>query len=500
MQKFLFLIAAFAVVAVLLTLMTLLSGETRIVPSEAEARAIADAILPQVQGSHRSLVAEPETNLTMTLHVDMSASMGGYVRPDTTFLKVIDYLTRQWTPRTRAVGAMYPAGKDYIEDQGFFREPANYQGAHDMSATIREFAKEPSRMHLLVTDSQPWDSGNNPAYDKIAGAINGFLTQGGRCVLILYRSAYRGFYPSPMFGPQANNQVFYDCTNRPFAVWLFAHGGCALNRVVTDLANQSGDLHWAAKIQFGEPDLLLSLADRTLPGEAFGKMGKEIGSIDFVRTGKEVGRVRDYQQIRVRKKALDDQGYVPLQFDVSPFSRDLLDKNWEHLRRGLSVSLDCWELPEKPLSDADGGRNGKTKAKSSTGVPETTHLIGTTNVVGSKPIKLEKLRHLELEHSLYFVTNTPTTNAVGAVTPETVKPRLVVAVPRPGTARRYAWVMTVGSKYNGSLLVLPRGFSTPDDRDANQCDRILKLDEMLNVVAGQTEKWGAVLFLSEYPK
>jgi hypothetical protein len=89
---------------------------------------------------------------------------------------------------------------------------------------------------------------------------------------------------------------------------------------------------------------------------------------------------------------------------------------------------------------------------------------------------------------------------VGTITNKSMNARLVVAVPRPGPAKRYAWVLAIGPKYSGPSRLLPNGFSTPNDTNPSQADKILNLDEMLNNVAEQTDKYGSMLFLTDYPK
>src|SRR6266540_6371312 len=167
MRKLKFLIGAVAIFIMLVILVALLNPGPSGDISESDARDIAGTIIAQVSGSHSALVQAAETNRAMTVHVDTSASMAGFVDGDTVFVKVLDYLTRQWNARTHAAGTGYPPGKDYPVDGRFFRKPENYFGGHDMAATIQSFSKEPGRMHLLVTDGQPWDSGNTPAYEKI---------------------------------------------------------------------------------------------------------------------------------------------------------------------------------------------------------------------------------------------------------------------------------------------------------------------------------------------
>lgn len=494
MQKFIIAFIVLVSVTVLVILIAVFGSSQGPAPTEAESRSIAETIIPQVPGSHHGLVTQSETNLAMTLHVDVSASMNGYVPSDSngkssTFLKLIEYSSRQWNARLHALSSRYPAGKDNPQSYEFFRSQTNYSGEHNMADSIRNFSKEQGRMHVLITDSQPWDDGNSPAYEKVAAAINDFLTTGGRCALILYRSPYRGFYSSPMFGSEGNNQVFYDCPNRPFAVWIFAPQGSALNQVVSDLGKQTGELAWKSKVQFGEPEWRLSLADRSFVPTGSKSSGKEIGTLTTMKTGKEIKRVREYQQIQLRKKALDDQGYVSLEFDLAPFiSIDADDAKWQNLKKGLSVSIDCWEIPEK-------FNPGSSNALAN------TNLQAIPKILSPDPSRLVKRQHLELEHTLHFKTNAlPENPGVTIPSRQIVTPRLIVAVPRPGAARRYAWVLTIRPKFTGTSILIPQGISTSDDRDATQCNKILMLDEMLNVVAGQTEKWGSILFITVYPK
>jgi len=329
-----------------------------------------------------------------------------------------------------------------------------------------------------------------------AGAINDFLTAGGRCALILYRSEFRGYYPSPLLVDQPKKHVFYECNDRPFAVWAFAHRGSAFNRVVADLASQGGELRWASKIQFGDTELTITLTNRTLPGGVSGgKLGREIGSLKQMRTGNEVGRPWDYKLIRLMAKSADDQGCVPLQFDLTPASGAFTEKSLETLRNGLSVGLDCWEIMPKPASPGGcaGGARTTAKSKGVTGQPGNTNQVAKLSAVGTLPCQIEKLRHYDIDDgrcALALSTNAAVTNLAGAVTPGAVKVRLVVPLPRQPSdkSRRIAWVLSLGPKLTGSSLFLPQGFSTRDDTVTNACDKILKLDEMLHIVAGRTER------------
>jgi len=458
--------------------------------STEQACAIAEAIIAQLPGSHAGLAPELETNGAMVLHVDVSASMNGYAladlsMADTPFLKVIDYLSNQRGARLHALSSAYPPGKDYSKDYSFFRSQANYSGSLDMAAAIEQFSGDHGKMHILVTDSQPWDTDNAPAYEKVAGAINDFLAAGGRCALILYRSPYQGFYSSPLFGAEKNNQVFYNCKNRPFAVWVFAHRGAALSLLVEDLASKK-DIRWVDKIQFGEPDLVVALAARTRPEENPGKKtgkktGKLVGELLPVPTGNAVGRVRDYQMIHIKPQAIDDDGYIPLQFDLFA-TNNLLGRDLARLRNQMRVTLDCWALPEK----FNTGSEGKAQSNPSG--------ANSTNVPAKKGLKLEKLRPMELEYTLSISTNALATNLI-----QTADARMVVRVRQPAKGKRYAWTLTIRPKVAGADIPRVSNMSTPDDRQPDQCDKILKLDEMLSTVAAHTEKYGTLLFLTEFP-
>jgi len=137
----------------------------------------------------------------------------------------------------------------------------------------------------------------------------------------------------------------------------------------------------------------------------------------------------------------------------------------------------------------------------------TVGQVGSPNSAakqGAGPFKIVKLRHFTIDDKKCMVqiaTNSAVTNVSGVVTPGAIKVRLVVPLPKAPAdkGKRVAWVMSVGRKYSGAATFLPQGFSTADDTDPSASDKILKLDEMLNIVADRTELLGNVLFLTDYP-
>ena len=464
--------------------------------SEKLSLGIASAVLAQVSGSHAGMVGASETNSALAVYVDVSSSMAGYALSDlkannTTFLKVIELLSRRAPGKLYSLSTALGAGKAQAFD--WFRDKSHYTGGLDMAKTIDQFAADPGQIHAFVTDSQPWDAGDKPAYEKVAGAINGFLGTGGRCVMVLYRSQYRGIYSSPLLVSNPTQQPTYVCPDRPFALWLFAPKGCALSQVLTELG-QATDLKIEEKVQFGEPDLNISLAGRAVAEKATpGKPGPEIGRISAMPTGHEVGRIKEYSRLQLKSKAIDTQGYVPLQFDITGMNGEAPEKIMARLNRGLSVRLDSWEVPVnfKPApapglnADPDKAEAGKKAAKAADPKNKLTHLW-----------------QKELESTLTLVTNAPSTNSAGLVLPGGVAARLVVPAPRPTDAgKHFAWVLTLRPKDPKAQSVLEPGkYSTPDDRDSTACNKILKLDEMLQIVSGETVRWGSVLFLTDYPK
>ena len=120
-------------------------------PDEAYNRAVGEAILRQVTGSHRGLVLAPETDLPTTVHVDRSLSMAGYAAKDSTFRKVIQVLAERGRSQLRAAHSVSAASANstrsqssFVEtgvtDRNFFGERTNYRDTFNMSAAIRSFA------------------------------------------------------------------------------------------------------------------------------------------------------------------------------------------------------------------------------------------------------------------------------------------------------------------------------------------------------------------------
>jgi len=492
------------VMAVIVAILTPGCGNRREV-SEEEARAIAAAVVSQVAGSRIGLENPVETNFSMIVHVDVSASMNGYAvtdsrNPDNTFINVIDYFKRRWNARLHAISEKLD--KDiYPESVDYFRHQENYFGEHYMADTIRKFIPETNSMHVLVTDSQPWDSGNQPAYEKVASAITDFMSTGGRCVMIIYRSTYTGYYSSPLL-PVSSNLVFYSTTNRPFTVWIFAPRRSALSAVISELEKKS-DLKFEHKIQFGEPNLVPVLRDTARSEEK----NEVIGRIKDLKTGVEVDRVKDYQQIEIYNEAIKEGGYVNLQFDLFP-TNNLLGRSFSNLASQIWVVLDCWELADKkpdketkeskePNKESNKETNNPARAVFPTNRDVVLLNIPATDKCPAKQIEMKKLRRQMVEFTLYTTKDTNAkeihiTNAVAI-------PRLVVPVKRPGDANRYAWVLSLLPRNPSISDLMPPIYSTPDDRQKEHSDRILKLDEMLNIVVTQTEKMGTILFLTEFP-
>jgi len=458
--------------------------------TEAKNVAIATDIIDQVSGSHATLVMASETNRTMTVHVDMSSSMNGYAREtnnvDTTFLRVLEFLVNQPDARLQLLSSDYHAPNDYAQGPDLLKQPGKYTGDLSMADAIRQFANEPERMHVFVTDSQPWDSGTKPAYGRVAESINEFLTTGGRCALLLYRSAYLGLYSSPIKKAATQDaQVLYDCTNRPFAVWIFSPPGGCVNELAGDLMSKPGAFKCEQKIEFAQPGFTVSLTNRTLPKPELGeKYGSLIGQLEPRNTGKEIGRVKDYVQIKIKKDVLSGpEEYVPLQFDLRA-TNYLKGRSLSSISNNLSVFLECWEIPDNFPPEASATSRSESNAKS------------LSNAVSRQSHYLKSAAKYDVEYTLQFQTNTQF-SAETTSAPESA--RLVVQVKRPGNARRYGWVMTIRSRDRGASISLPAGFSTPDDQYSADCDKILRLDDVVHEVAEKTEKIGAILFVTEYP-
>jgi hypothetical protein len=429
-------------------------------PNEKQALAIARAITSEVKGSHSGLVTSFETNQAATLHVDTSASMNGFAlgdakQPDPLFLKLNEYLSTRKSDRLQALSTKYSGSSAWIS-YAQLRFQTNYDGALDMALAIRGFSTSLERIHFFVTDGQPWDSGQNPGYQEVANAVTDFMTKGGRCSLFLYRSPYRGYYSSPISG----STVFYQCTNRPFELWVFSPAGCAYEQLVKDLTSRNDELKPLVTMQFGEPSFRVILTNTALP-EPGKTTGQLIGRIHEAHTGYELGKPCNYPLLRIRRGAIDEHGYLPLQFDVEALSK-MVGTTAEWFQQNVRIEMDCWDIPRNFPADK----------------PVKEDKIATNRTAG-----LVHLWTKHLDSEIKSSTNTPG------------RFRLIVRVP-PGSDRQ-AWVMTIRLKHVGPATWLPKDFSTPDDRKPDQSDRILKLDEMLGVLMANTEKLATVLFLTE---
>jgi hypothetical protein len=447
--------------------------------SHERAAQIGEAVIAEVEGSHAGLTIETASNPGMTLYVDTSVSMNGYAHaPDTTFCKLVQRLAQNYRMPLHALSTELPPGKDSPPDYTFFQGWTNYLGTLDMADTITNFTKAANRTHLLVTDSQPWDAGDKPAYDSVADSINYFLSGGGSCALGLFRSSYRGFYSSPLLAKTGTNQVFYRCPNRPFAVWIFANPGSSASEVVKQVfAGGPSELAPFFTYEFAKPSVQLVLTNQELKIHGHQK----IGDLALNVAGTRAERVSDFRSLRLSRRAIDSQNCANFQFDVSmPRNNGV---GLESLTNGLRVSLDCWEvLTAQEIAASRRSSSGKASNKTS------------TNSVASPRPAASTVRHLTNYVSVYSLTLVTNTAAAS-------QGRLVIRIPRPpGESRHFAWVVTLRRGNVNENNLVPAGVSTDNDTTPDKCGCLLNLSDVMGIVVRKTDKLGSLLFLTDYPR
>jgi hypothetical protein len=284
--------------------------------------------------------------------------------------------------------------------------------------------------------------------------LNAYLAAGGDFAVLLFRSGYHGWYPSPL---KPGALVRYDCDNRPFTLWVFMEPQDSWQDL---LALLGPNLQPEFTFRLGANDLKPTLATHSLPSAQF-KGGQRIFHSVVTNYPPEM---QPLVEATVDSRAVDAAHFVPFQFDLEldPAFLASLNRSGESLGTWLQANLEpdlqCWELKR---------------------VRGAIQIVGLKLVVG---------KHSVLDWP-------PTAKPVGA----SKRVRLVLPVKSPATSGYMcAWVLTLRLAPQSQSQVLPEGYSTLDDTTPIQASRILNLGPMLTAIKNGSYIPGRLMFFTKW--
>lgn len=310
-----------------------------------------------------------------------------------------------------------------------------------------------STTRIVLTDgvqSNRGAAGERAAYAGIVEAARAWLQKGGFFAVMLYRSDYDGtYYPeSPVC---AGTSVSYSC-RRPLLAFVFAPSPETLNQLLHELGTDLAPQHI---IRVGGNDLSLHpLANQFLESSA-GRRGKPLLR-DLTAMP-----LQNYVPVPtglVSAQAVDNNGYIPLQFDLrlasnATYWRALPSEQLRQFLSSLKLDVRAWETDPRSdslrLSPIEVGRQGVT-----VDVLETS-------------------------------------------AQDSVVARITVQVRKPADSkmRHFAWLFSLQTADGDALI--PADFSTDVDCTREQCPLTLNLRPLLGAILRDYTP-GRLLLITEW--
>lgn len=429
---------------------------------------VAPQVVDQLPGDVSGIVDEDEAPLGhVDVYVDLSYSMQPYLSGGDT------------TPFHRFLNGLHNnLGGDLVSFSGFgFERGADVQRVAPL--TIGEALAASSYVllnndyedllarfggldttRLVVTDGVQSDPEAGARFGGIVAEARRWIEGGGAFAALLYRSPYRGTY-YPEAAVCTASRVHFECPDRPFVVLAFAPSAGALDRLLAVIKSVVPSEH-VVRIG-GSAGLGLSLVAEADPPEGQRRRQRLIREPRTVR----VPRFQPVEWGRVDTRAVGEDGFLPLQFDVRLAGGEALwqqmgPEEQERFITGLRPRLRAWSFDSKP-------RGGEGIGIDSVGVFQD---LGGSRVAW-QPDPADS----------------------------TLVARLTVPVQRPEPARtrerHVAWVLTLEPFENLGGLV-PAGYSTEVDCTNETCAQTLNLAPLLGAILRDLYLPGRQLFVTEW--
>lgn len=427
---------------------------------EQQVAAVAANIVRAVPEATWTVAVEEDAGLgPVEVFVDLSKTMAPFAHDRTsTYYQIADRLYNRLGGQIAFYGFGFASG-DSAQSIAALPAPAvllqqrTYDRTNNDYADLFSSFDRFSTTRIILTDgvqSSRGDAGGRAAYARIVEVARQWLRQGGFFAVLMYRSSYDGIY-YPESALCTAGAVHYDC-ERLLLAFVFAPSPRRLSQLLHELGPGLAPLHL---IRAGGSDLSLQpLATRALaPSE-------RRAGIPLLRDLMMVP-LQNYVPVPkglVSNQAVDDHGYVSLQFDLA------LSENTEHWRTlpseqlrqflaSLSVDVQVWETD-----------------------PRQDSLQLSTVEIDRQKATIEIL---------------------DTAARDTVVARLTLPVRKPvgSSARYFAWLLSLRSA-DGDMLI-PDGFSTDTDCTGERCPLTLNLRPLLGAIMRDYTP-GRLLFITEW--
>ena len=426
-------------------------------------------------GNHATLFKhepDPNSRLPWMVHVDLSASMKGFVNPGSSAFKVFLERLNQQLPGVQftAEGSTNSQLTAVPSDFPDFLKPEFYlRSGTDYAQLFRQFVLKTNFNHIFITDGVLFQNGHELKPSAVTGPLRELLSNGGDFSLLAQRSAFDGEYTSmrrlkdsPVGTPSQEMMVTITTNARPFLVWIFAQRDQSLPALWARISRGMGGAdEWDSLLPDIRPRHAATLTKYDLAPD--GSDGRRvIASLETLSADQ-------FNAISFGK--IFGQRPVPFNFDIYVPARTVgtniksdVEAAVQEARTNLTASLACWSVVST---------NGPTKARNARLVP--------LRIPPGPPLQLKTVSPEQIDGDL-------------------IKARLILPTARPEQAGQYqAWLLTITSLLGPTWRSKWAQVSTDNDTSPVDGGRIYNLSAVLEAIQKDCLVVDRTVFVTYWP-
>jgi hypothetical protein len=349
-----------------------------------------------------------------------------------------------------------------------------YQFANnDYGSLLKRLAKGETT-NLIVTDGVQSDPESKAQLSGVLTSIDQWVRSGGTFATFLYRTPYSGQYYSDLPGADPK----YSCSDRPLTVFALGRSPSA----VDDLLERFGsDLRPDHLVRLGGNSLPVTPVERTLADADRGRGTRVLRSSEQLI----LDRFSQVFRSAVAPGSAGPNGFVPLQFGAtvsrSAFPwRALAPDEIRTFLRNLEANVQAFSLTPSEIERINSAQQRTRKASV---IPQGASQDSTSLL---RPVDIQTREMSD-----------PTVN----VEDDSVQVRFTVPVRRPSTDKRtshFALLVRFGVTPTASRMLIPDSYSTDNDLNPANCDKIYKLQQLVGTIMHRNYAPGQALMITEW--
>lgn len=413
-------------------------------------------------------------------YFDRSLSMQPYLttRENSDFYRLINRLGNFIDSETTLHGFGFKSASDERQTVSKIttvelKQPSTYIYKNNDYGSLLDRLSKGETTNLIVTDGVQSDPETGAQLGKVLEAIDRWVRTGGTFATLLHRTPYSGQYYSDLPGAEPQ----YACPDRPLTTFALGRSPSA----VDDLLGRFGEGL--------QPDHVVRLGKNPLPIAPVQRAVAEGG-----RRGKRVFRETDeyvldrFDQVYrapVVQAAAGPDDFVPLQFrasiDMSAFPwKALGDEEIKFFLKNLEPHVEAFALNRSVVEKLNQA-NPRRRASL---FPTQSREADSLDLLKPTPIQVREMPDPVID-----------------IESDTARVQFALPVRRPETGpqtSQFAFLVRLGVNAEGARMLVPDSYTTRNDLDPANCDKILNLQQLVATIMHRNYAPGQMLLLSEW--